>query len=177
MGSSGVENPERRWFLCAAPMAAMVGLAIADGAICSRPAEAQSGNGDAGRAFEVFGLQELVEDVKVLQADPGNKTLYECPTFSLVLTTESAKSGKEFEWHEHRDHVFHILDGETTYELGGTPKGAHSPRPGEWLAPDSEGATTVDLKRGDVLVVRRGTPHKRITRESVTFSLLAPVTT
>ena len=28
----------------------------------------------------------------------------------MVLTTEKAKNSGEFEWHEHRDHIFQILD-------------------------------------------------------------------
>jgi mannose-6-phosphate isomerase-like protein (cupin superfamily) len=94
-------------------------------------------------------------------------------TFTVVLTTEKAKSGAEFEWHEHRDHVFQILDGSTVYELGGTPKGAHSKGPGEWLAPDSDGHETVTLNKGDILTIGRGTPHRRVTAGSVTFSLIS----
>jgi len=92
----------------------------------------------------------------------------------VVLTTEKAKTGTEFEWHEHRDHIFQILDGSTVYELGGTPKGAHSKGPGEWLAPESEQHETVTLNKGDMLVIARGTPHRRITAGSVTFSLISP---
>ncbi len=92
----------------------------------------------------------------------------------MILTTEKAKSGAEFEWHEHRDHVFQIIDGSTVYELGGTPKGAHSKAPGEWNSPESEGHQTVTLNKGDMLVVGRGTPHRRVTAESVTFSLISP---
>jgi mannose-6-phosphate isomerase-like protein (cupin superfamily) len=95
-------------------------------------------------------------------------------TFTEVLTTEKEKSAAEFEWHEHRDHIFQILDGSTVYELGGTPKGAHSRGPGEWLAPESDGHETVPLNKGDMLVVARGTPHRRVTTGSVTFSLISP---
>jgi mannose-6-phosphate isomerase-like protein (cupin superfamily) len=92
----------------------------------------------------------------------------------MVLTTEKTKSGKEFEWHEGRDHIFQILEGSTVYELGGTPKNQHSTGPGEWLAPESEGAVKMTLNKGDMLVVPRGTPHKRTTAESVTFYLISP---
>jgi quercetin dioxygenase-like cupin family protein len=94
-----------------------------------------------------------------------------------MLTVETAKNAKEFEWHENRDHIFQIIDGSTVYEVGGTPKGAHSTGPGEWLAPASEGATTITLKKGDMLVIPRGTPHKRNTAESVTLTLISPMGT
>ncbi len=88
--------------------------------------------------------------MKALQAKPGNDNLYEPKALPLtiVMTTEEKKSGKEFEYHEGRDHIFLILDGATKYELGGTPKEAHSTKPGEWLAPVSEGATSLTLEEG-----------------------------
>jgi mannose-6-phosphate isomerase-like protein (cupin superfamily) len=90
-----------------------------------------------------------------------------------VMTSEEKKSGKEFEYHEGRDHIFQILDGTTVYEVGGTPKNARNTKPGEWLAPTSEGATTLTLRKGDMLVIPRGTPHKRTTETSVTLILIS----
>ena len=46
-------------------------------------------------------------------------------------------------------------------------------KPGEWLAPASEGAKSLTLKKGDMLVIPRGTPHKRSTEGSVTFTLIS----
>ena len=93
----------------------------------------------------------------------------------MVLTVEKAKSAKEFEWHEGRDHVLQILDGSTVYEVGGTPKNGRNIRPGEWLAPESEGATKMTLNKGDMLVIPRGTPHKRSTAGSVALMLISPM--
>jgi quercetin dioxygenase-like cupin family protein len=113
--------------------------------------------------------------MKMVQAKPGNDNLFASKTLPLtiVMTTEEKKSGKEFEYHEGRDHIFQILEGTTVYELGGTPKDAHSTKPGEWLAPTSEGATSLTLHKGDMLVIPRGTPHKRTTETSVTFILIS----
>jgi len=97
--------------------------------------------------------------------------------FSVILTVETAKNAKEFEWHEGRDHVLQIIEGSTVLEVGGTPRGAHSKGPGEWLAPVSEGATRIAMKKGDMLVIPRGTAHKRITADSVTLLLLSPMGT
>jgi mannose-6-phosphate isomerase-like protein (cupin superfamily) len=46
--------------------------------------------------------------------------------------------------------------------------------PGEWHAPESDGATTLTLKKGDMLIVPRGTPHKQSTEKSVTFYHISP---
>jgi quercetin dioxygenase-like cupin family protein len=106
----------------------------------------------------------------------ANSNLVTAKNFTVSLGIETAKSAKEFEWHESRDHVMQILDGSTVYELGGTPKNARNIRPGEWLAPDSEGAASVTLNKGDLLVIPRGTPHRRSTAGTVTILLVAPLT-
>jgi mannose-6-phosphate isomerase-like protein (cupin superfamily) len=167
-------NQERRQFLRVAPVAAAAGWLLADASLFATPAAAQMAPMTEGGQFEVISGREIEEDAKIVRANPGNKTLYQGSNLAIVMTSEAAKSGAEFEWHESRDHIFRILDGATTYELGGTPQNAHSPRPGEWLAPASNGATTVELRAGDVLVVRRGTPHKRTTKERVTLVLISP---
>jgi mannose-6-phosphate isomerase-like protein (cupin superfamily) len=133
------------------------------------------GQSSTPEPFQVFTADKLGDAMKALQANPGNDNIYASKTLpmTVVMTTEEKKSGKEFEWHEGRDHLFLILDGTTTYELGGTPKNSHKTKPGEWLAPESAGAMSVTLKKGDMLVVPRGTPHKRSTAESVTFYLIS----
>jgi mannose-6-phosphate isomerase-like protein (cupin superfamily) len=173
MGNLAIENPGRRRFLQAAPLAAAAGIALADASLFTSSASAQDAAG-GGPSFQVFSAAAIQDDIKALDASPGNNNLVDDKTFIAMLTVEKAKSAKEFEWHEGRDHVFYILDGSTVYELGGTPKNGHSTKPGEWLAPESEGATKVTLNTGDVVVVRRGTPHRRTTAESVTLILISP---
>ena len=55
---------------------------------------------------------------------------------AVVITTETAKSAAEFEWHEGRDHLVQMMEGTTLYEVGGTPKNGRNVKPGEWLAPE-----------------------------------------
>ena len=123
----------------------------------------------------MFPAEKLADAMKMLQAKPGNDNLFASKAlpFTIVMTTEEKKSGKEFEYHEGRDHIFQILEGSTVYELGGTPKDARNTKPGEWLAPTSEGATTWTLRKGDMLVIPRGTPHRRSTEGSVTLTLIS----
>lgn len=170
MKDSAVKNSSRRSFLCAAPLTA-ASLALADFA---SSAAAQSA-APAPAAFALFDAQSLQDDIKALQAAPGNNNLIGTKEFAVVLTTETAKSAQEFEWHENRDHILQILDGATVYELGGRPKDGRATLPGEWLAPAAEGAVTLPLKKGDMLVIPRGTPHKRRTAGSVTFLLISPM--
>jgi len=179
MESITIKNPGRRSFLRAAPVAAVAGLALADTSLFASIAAVQSAAPAASGTFQLFSAQSLQDDVKALQSTPGNNNLVEAKTMpcTVVMTTERAKSAKEFEWHEGRDHVVQILEGSTVYEVGGTPKDGRNTKPGEWLAPASTGATTLTLKKGDMLVIPRGTLHKRSTAESVTFLLISPMGT
>ncbi len=128
---------------------------------------------------QLFTAKTIQDDITALKAKPGNNNLVDGTTapFSVVLTAETTKAAKEFEWHEGRDHVFQIIEGSTVVEVGGKPQGAHSKGPGEWLAPASEGAQSITLNKGDMLVVPRGTPHKRSTPESVVLLLISPMGT
>ena len=109
-----------------------------------------------------------------MQANPGNNNLVGGKNFTIALTTEKTKSAMEFEVHEHRDHVLQILDGTTVYEVGGTLKNARNTGPGEWRAQAADGTTTLTLNKGDMLIIPRGTPHKRSTSNSVTLMLISP---
>lgn len=168
-------NPSRRDFMLKASVAAAAGLALADPALFAPRAEAQNASAGASAGIKLFTAEALDSEIAAMQAAPANNTIVTNKNFTVMLTVETAKSAPEFEYHEGRDHVLYILDGATVYEVGGTPKGAHSTRPGEWLAPESEGAVTYKLKKGDMLVLPRGTPHKRLTEGSVTLLLVSPM--
>lgn len=161
----------RRNFLRIAPAAAVAGLALADKSMtAATPPE----------NFQVFTAAQLADDAKALTGKPGNNNLVDIKTATVVMTTEVAHSAKAFEWHEGRDHIVQIIDGTTVYELGGKPKGTYpnpNNAPGEYLATDSEGATKMTLKKGDMVAIPRNTLHKRSTAESVTFILISSQTT
>ncbi len=178
MGNFGLKNSHRREFLRAVPAAAAASFTIANASLFA-PAAAGQASAPANAAasvatFQVFTAQQIQDDAKALLASPGNNNLVQGKNFAVVLTVETAKSAKEFEWHEGRDHILQVLDGSTIYEVGGTPKGAHSEAAGEWHAPQADGATTLALNKGDMLVIPRGTPHKRSTAGTVTFTLISP---
>jgi mannose-6-phosphate isomerase-like protein (cupin superfamily) len=160
-----VKNPSRRSFIRTAPLAAATLTNLPAFAAQATPPE----------PFQLFKADKLADATAKLHATPGNDNLYASASglLTIVLTTEEKKSAKEFEYHEGRDHIFQVLEGATTYELGGTPTTPRNTKPGEWLAPGSEGATTVALRKGDMLVIPRGTPHKRTTETSVTFYLIS----
>ncbi len=173
-------NPSRRNFLRTAPVAAAATLALTDKRLFAASAPASPPSAGAASApvpFQLFTARQLDDDAKAIAATGGNDNLVNAAAglpCSIVLTTEIAKAAKEFEWHDGRDHIVQIIDGTTLYEVGGTPRDARNTKPGEWLAPDSVGATKLALNKGDMLTIPRGTPHRRTTAGSVTFYLISP---
>lgn len=163
----------RRNFLWTAPLAAAVALPVltsTDTLLHAAPADPEAGQ-DA--TFKVFPAATLEGMVKSLEEAPAAKDLVTGKVgVSITISAEEKKAAKEFEYHQHRDHVFQVLDGSTQYELGGTPKNARQIKPGEWLAPESDGHTTITLNKGDMLVVPRMTPHKRTTEGTVSLLLI-----
>lgn len=174
MPHSDIKNPARRKFLRTAPVAAAAGIALATPSLLAEPAP--SGMPTHPARFQHITAQQVEHDVSKTEAHPGNINMVEekGTSFSMVLTTEKHKAAPHFEAHAHRDHIFQILEGSTEYEIGGTPKGGHMIAPGEWRGPESTGATRLTLHKGDRLVIPRGTPHKRTTHGSVTFTLISP---
>ena len=175
MNRADLENPDRRNFLRTAPLAAAAGLALADTAFASSLSGAV-GMPSHPAPFQHITAGQVAHDTSTTEKAPGNVNLAggKGMSFTMVLTTEAHKSAPGFEAHAHRDHIFQILEGSTDYEVGGTPKGGHMIAPGEWRGPESVGATRITLRKGDRLVIPRGTPHKRSTPGSVTFTLISP---
>jgi len=163
---------DRRWFLVSASAAA--GLSISGEVLNPAGAAAQAAPTPPSGGVQTFTAAGLHDVIQSLEAAPGNKTIVDDKTFTVALTVEKNKTAKEFEWHEGRDHVFQILEGATMIEVGGTPKGAHSSKPGEWNAPESENAVKVTLNKGDMLVIPRRVPHRRTTSGTVTLMLISP---
>jgi len=173
-----VKDQTRRNFFQTAPLAAAASLSLTDKLLFASTASsagAQTAETAEHEPFQSFPAQTIESLVKSLQAAPGSKQLVGSKTspFTVVVGVETKKAAKEFEYHEHRDHIFQVIEGTTQYELGGTPQKPRTTGPGEWLAPGSEGSTSFTLHKGDMLVIPRGTPHKRTTTESVSFTLIS----
>lgn len=174
MKKSTVQDASRRDFLLTATAAAAGGLTLSDTKLFAAPAQGQGGAASPD-SFKLYTAAQMAGEWQKLDKAPANNTIVNTGTYSIILTVEKAKSAPEFEWHEGRDHVLQIVDGATVYEIGGTPKNGRKTGPGEWLAPESEGATRMTLRKGDMLLIPRGTPHKRITADSVTLILISPM--
>jgi mannose-6-phosphate isomerase-like protein (cupin superfamily) len=166
-----LENNSRRNFLQLAPLAAAA-LTLTERSALAADAMPSA----TPVPFALFTEAKIEDAMQMYRSQLGEHYLFQPKQLPLTIamTTQEKVVGKMFEYHEWRDHIFLILDGATRFELGGTPKQPRNVRPGEWLAADSDGATTVEVKKGDMLVVPRGTPHRQSTDVSVAWVLISP---
>ena len=176
MNECVIKGTTRRTFLRAAPAAAAAGISLTYEALSAAQVRAPSSTQIVPSAFQLIRAQTIQDNIEWLRKRPGNRTLVDSKAlpFTVVVAVEAGYREKQFEWHENYDHVFHILDGTTVYEIGGMPKDGRSTGPGEWRAAVSEGAVAGKLNKGDMLVIPRGTPHRQSTPETVTFMLISP---
>lgn len=66
-----------------------------------------------------------------------------------------------FEVHDNSDDIYYVLEGNATLLLGGDLIEPNEISPGEWRAKTAGGTQKVEIKKGDVIMVPRGTVHQR----------------
>ena len=115
-----LKDQTRRNFLRTAPLAAAITLPLTEQFLFASGGASGGGQAAAPEPFQVFTAEKLADAMKMLQAKPGNDSLFEpkAVPLTIVMTTEGKKSAKEFEYHEGRDHVLQILDGTTSLRSG-----------------------------------------------------------
>ncbi len=169
------KKTSRRNFLRTAPIAAAAGFTLTDALMAMAQSAPGADVNAAAQPYKLWNAKELAGDIDTLNTKPGDNKLYESKAIpqQIILTVEKHKSAPLFEWHEGRDHLLYVLDGSTLYEVGGTPTGTTVLGPGEWHATGSTGSKSILLGKGDLLLIPRGTLHKRSTEDSVTFLLIS----
>ncbi len=79
----------------------------------------------------------------------------------VAIQHDKSKNGDPAELHDKSDDVYYVLKGEATLELGGTLIEPKEISPGEWRSPKVNGSKNFVIKAGDLVMVPRGTPHRR----------------
>lgn len=133
--------------------------------VISATVDAQRKPSEATRPVVVMSAQSLDDLNQRLK--PGNKTeeLIDSTGMQLrvAVMRETNKTGAAAEVHDASDDVYYVLDGGATLVLGGRLELPLEVEPGEWRSPRIIDGKTYEIKRGDLVVVPRGTPHQRST--------------
>jgi mannose-6-phosphate isomerase-like protein (cupin superfamily) len=136
-------------------------------------ASAQRKPSEATRPFVVMSAQSLDDLQKTLQPDNKTSELIDSGGMQLRVAVqhEKNKTGAAAELHDASDDVYYVLDGSATLVLGGKLDSPKETDSGEWRSPRILDGKTIEIKKGDVIIVPRGTPHQRST-ENKDFTML-----
>jgi mannose-6-phosphate isomerase-like protein (cupin superfamily) len=117
------------------------------------------------REVVVMRAQSLTDLQKKLQPSNKAEDLIGGAGMELrvAIQHENNTTAANAEIHDASDDVYYVLDGTATLTLGGTLESPKEVGPGEWRGPRIEGGQKVEIAKGDLIVVPRGTPHHRST--------------
>jgi mannose-6-phosphate isomerase-like protein (cupin superfamily) len=141
--------------------------------LATTAALAQRKPSEATKPFVVMSAQSLDDLQKTLQPDNKTSELIDSGGMQLRVAVqhEKNKTGAAAELHDASDDVYYVLDGSATLVLGGRLDTPRETDPGEWRSPRIIEGKTIEIKKGDVIIVPRGTPHQRST-ENKDFTML-----
>ncbi|HKO96780.1 MAG TPA: cupin domain-containing protein [Pyrinomonadaceae bacterium] len=126
---------------------------------------AQRKPSEATRPVVVMSAQSLDDLNKKLR--PGNKVedLIDSTGMQLRVAVqhEANKTDALAEVHDASDDVYYVLEGAANLLLGGRLDSPKEIEPGEWRSPSIVEGKTYEIRKGDLVVVPRGTPHQRTT--------------
>lgn len=128
-------------------------------------AVAQRKPSEATRPVVVLSAQSLGDLKEKLQPDNKTEELIDSAGMQLRVAVqhERNKTSAAAELHDASDDVYYVLDGSATLVLGGKLDAPKETDPGEWRSPRIIDGKTFEIKKGDLVVVPRGTPHQRST--------------
>jgi mannose-6-phosphate isomerase-like protein (cupin superfamily) len=120
---------------------------------------------EPSRPFVVMTAQTLAELERRLRPEAKAEDLIggAGQQLRVAVQHERNKAAIEAEVHDASDDVYYVLEGAATLTLGGRLEVPRETERGEWRAPRISGGRTVEIRKGDLVVVPRGTPHMRST--------------
>ncbi|HEY8204233.1 MAG TPA: hypothetical protein VIF81_05865 [Pyrinomonadaceae bacterium] len=141
--------------------------------IAATTGSAQRKPSEATRPYVVMSSQSLDDLQKTLQPENKTSELIDSGGMQLRVAVqhERNKTGAAAELHDASDDVYYVLDGTATLVLGGKLDAPKETDPGEWRSPRIIDGKTFEIKKGDLVIVPRGTPHQRSTA-SKDFTML-----
>lgn len=119
------------------------------------------------RPFIVLQAQSLNDLERKLSTDNKVEDLIGGEGMQLRVAIQHDKSRPTAvaEVHDASDDIYYVLEGSATLTLGGKLDSPREAEPGEWKSQKIIGGQTFEIKKGDLIVVPRGTPHQRTGKD------------
>jgi mannose-6-phosphate isomerase-like protein (cupin superfamily) len=126
---------------------------------------AQRAPSTASKPFVVKTKQQVADIYRGLEKQEGNKNADVFPApgtqMRVAIFHDEKRENDNFEVHDASDDIYYVLEGKATLMLGGTLSEAKEISPGEWRSKTASGGQQVNIQKGDLIVVPRGTVHQR----------------
>lgn len=128
----------------------------------------------SNRPFTVKNKQSLADLEKNLRGENKVEDLIggEGLQLRVAVQHDEKKDSALAELHDDSDDVYYVLEGSAQLTLGGKLDNPKEQTNGEWRSERIIGGKTHTIKKGDLIIVPRGTPHQRINSKGKTFSLI-----
>jgi mannose-6-phosphate isomerase-like protein (cupin superfamily) len=141
----------------------MAGVVLIVGAMIT--VHAQRKPSEAIRQFVVMPAQSVDDLQKTLQAENKTSELIDSAGTQLRVAVqhERNRTNAAAELHDASDDVYYVLEGSATLVLGGKLENPKEMDPGEWRSSRIIDGKTFEVRKGDLVIVPRGTPHQRST--------------
>ena len=98
-----------------------------------------------------------VDHDKVATAIANGGALASGPDFAASMAKRSGPG--QVEVHDKETDTFYILEGDATFVTGGKMVGGKTTAPGQLRGTGIDGGQTMQLHKGDIVVIPAGTPH------------------
>jgi mannose-6-phosphate isomerase-like protein (cupin superfamily) len=109
--------------------------------------------------------QQIADVMRSLERQEGNKNEDVVAAAGMQMRVavfhDEKRENDLVEVHDASDDIYYVLEGTATLLLGGTLVEPNEISPGEWRAKASAGGQKYEIKKGDIIIVPRGTPHQR----------------
>ncbi len=117
------------------------------------------------RPFVVKSKQQISDISKEIEAKEGNQQFdvfaQSGSQMRVAVFHDEKRENDLHEVHDDSDDIYYVLGGEATLMLGGSLVEPNQISSGEWRSKSATGGQKVVIKKGDLVVVPRGTPHQR----------------
>ena len=119
----------------------------------------------SSKPFVVKSKQDVESIYKQLELEDGNKNRDVVPEKGMQMRVavfhDEIRENDLYELHDLSDDIYYVLEGKATLAIGGVLVDPTEKSPGEWRSKTASGTKTFEVKKGDLVMVPRGTVHQR----------------
>ena len=120
---------------------------------------------EPSKPFVVKTGRQVSDIYREAEKQEGNKQIDVVPPagtqMRVAVFHDEKRENDLFEVHDASDDIYYVLEGEATLMLGGSLTEPNEISPGEWRSKAATDGQRIAIRKGDLIIVPRGTVHQR----------------